>query len=166
MNRKVPVFVVLGIFALIGLMSFGSAYDYYGAFGDYFDSTSYSFSKTSGFVNGPVYDFTKSFSKISTSGFLPDGSYSKSTVFVKTETESPGFGGYGQFGGYNNYGNNYGGYHNNYNGYNNYGNNYGYNNYGNNYGNNYPWYGNNQYGGSPSFSAYSYFPTYNNGFFY
>jgi len=42
MNIRIPVFLVLGLFALVALTSFGSAYqDYYGYFGDYFESSSF-----------------------------------------------------------------------------------------------------------------------------
>jgi hypothetical protein len=144
--RKKIILGIVGLFAVMFVMNFASAYYYtypaYGGYGydDQYDSYSYSSQRTTG--NGP-YVSTKStnYNRV-TENYWNGREWVKRTSYVSEKRESPqysrGYGGYGNY---------YGGY-NNYNRYNNYNpwyqkywdndryNNYGYGNY-----NSYPNYG-------------------------
>jgi hypothetical protein len=133
MNKKVFVLGLIAMVVLFGSASFGSAAplfgggggDYYGRYGDYVDGYEKTSTRIQGYANGPLYEDTKGYAKVTTSGFLRDGSYQRTTVQVRTRTESPysygyygnrpfdfnygypgrntgygGYGGYGYGGGY------------------------------------------------------------------
>lgn len=96
--------LIVGFFALIFLVGFGSAY-YHGG-GDYggYYGMPRGYGNYGGYAPGMSYsnrfDYTREVDAI----YLPDGSYETTRHYMITTRQGPGFGGYGGYGG------GYGGY--------------------------------------------------------
>ena len=92
MNKKQLAIGILGLFVLILSMSFSSAsHDYYNYRDGYYDD---GYSYTGSRYSMPYYpQYSKSthYDKSYSSGYLPDGSYASTTVYSKTNIESPGY---------------------------------------------------------------------------
>ena len=109
-NKKL-ILAVAGFFLILFSLSLSSAYYYgnspYNYRDGYFNSYSYTASRSSGYYSGPVYTSNTFYDKTTTSRYLPDGTYETQTHYIKTTRESPyyrpGYYGYNNYSPYNRY---------------------------------------------------------------
>ena len=96
-NKKLALAIAGFLFALLSI-SLTSAYPYYGGYyggydygRDHFEAKSFSYTQSRGYGEHVYYMKTTGLSRIFTEGFSDDGSYHKTTVYVKTTVEKPGY---------------------------------------------------------------------------
>ncbi|MBI5804228.1 hypothetical protein HY450_03225 [Candidatus Pacearchaeota archaeon] len=95
MTKKAVMFLFAFLLTLSSL-NFASAY-YFGNFGnDYYNSYSYTASRSYGYNNGPVFTRTTDYNKLNDYQYLDDGTYQRTTIYTKVVRESPWYVNYWQ----------------------------------------------------------------------
>lgn len=90
MENKIFYLAIASFFILLSSLALTSAYPYYAyPYGnDYYDSYSYSSSRTSGY-DGYLRTSSTFLDRTTSNRYLPDGSYEKRTTYTYTTRESP-----------------------------------------------------------------------------